>query len=92
MDQYNGLPLGKEVGLGPGDVVLDVDPSDPLPHGKGHSSHPSLFGPLLWHDRPSQLLLNTCFQFVTTKLVLLMLKVVHCENCPCHACSGYGNY
>jgi len=33
------IPLGTEVGLGPGDIVLD---GDPAPHGKGHpyfSSH-----------------------------------------------------
>ena len=29
------MPLGTEVGLGPGDIVLD---GDPPPHGKGHSS------------------------------------------------------
>ena len=28
--------------LGPGDIVLDWDPA--LPHGKGHSSPPPLFG------------------------------------------------
>ena len=36
------MPLGKEVGLGPSDIVLDGDPA-PLPQ-KGHSS-PQLFGP-----------------------------------------------
>ena len=30
--------LGTEVGLGPGDIVLDGDPG---PHGKGHSSPPT---------------------------------------------------
>jgi len=53
------MPLGTEVGLGPGHTVLDGDPGHP--HGKGHSS-PPLFGPcLLWpNDRPSQQLLNSC--------------------------------
>ena len=32
------MPLGTEVGLGPGDVELD---GDSAPHGKGHSSSPS---------------------------------------------------
>ena len=32
------MPLGTEVGLGPGDTVLDWDQ---LPHGKGHSPHVS---------------------------------------------------
>jgi len=31
------LPHGTEVGLHPGNIVLDVDPASP-PHGKGHSS------------------------------------------------------
>ena len=37
------MPLGMEVGLGPGDIVLDGDPAPP-PHRKGHWSL-SLFGP-----------------------------------------------
>ena len=47
------MPLGMEVGLGPGDIVLDGDPALPK---KGHSTR--LFGPcLLWpNGRPFQLL------------------------------------
>ena len=58
MAGWTKMPLSMEVGLGPGDIVLDWDP---LPHGKGHSS-PSLFGPcLLWpNGRPSQQLLSFC--------------------------------
>jgi len=38
------MPLGTEVGLGPGDIVLDGDPA-PLKGGTA----PSLFGPcILW--------------------------------------------
>jgi len=33
------IPLGTEVGLDPGDTVLDGDPAR-LPNGKGHSSPP----------------------------------------------------
>ena len=41
------MPLGTEVGLGPGDIVLDGDP-DPLPQKKGRSPSRN-FGPcLLW--------------------------------------------
>jgi len=29
------MPLGRQVGLGPGDIVLDEDPAPPAP--KGHS-------------------------------------------------------
>jgi len=36
------MPLGSEVGLGPGDIVLDGDPA-PLRKGT-----PTLFGPLMW--------------------------------------------
>ena len=54
------MPLGTEVGLGPGDIVLDGDPTPPKK--KGHSS-PPLFGPcLLWaNGRPSQQLLSSCY-------------------------------
>ena len=43
------MPLGMEVGLGPGHIVLDWDPAAPT------------FQPtLLWNGHPSQLLLSTC--------------------------------
>ena len=53
------MPLGTEVDLGPGHIVLDWDLSPP--HRKSHSN-PPLFGPcLLWlNGRPSQLPLNNC--------------------------------
>ena len=49
------MPLGREVDLDPGHIVLDGDPAPP---GKGHQ--PPLFGPcLLWpNGRPFQLLLS----------------------------------
>jgi len=41
------MTLGTEVGLGPGHIVLDVDPA-PLPK-KGAEPLPPIFGPyLLW--------------------------------------------
>jgi len=51
------IPLGTEVGLGPGHIVLDRNPA---PHLK--REQPPLFGQcLLWpNGRPSQLLLSTC--------------------------------
>jgi len=54
------MPLGTEVGLGPGDIVLDGDPAPPK---KGTP----IFGPyLLWpNGRPSQLLLSTCYHELT---------------------------
>ena len=53
------MPLGTDVCLGPGDIVLD---GNPVPPYKGHSSPPPIFGPcLFWkNDRPSELLLSTC--------------------------------
>jgi len=41
------MPLGIEVGLGPGNFVVDGDPA--LPSLKGHSPPPPIFGPYpLW--------------------------------------------
>ena len=55
------MPLGTEVGLGPGAIVLD---GDPAPSENEYSS-PPLFGPcLLWPNvRQSQQLLSSCFTF-----------------------------
>ena len=52
------MPLGRDVDLGPGDIVLYGDPSP----SKCAQQPPPLFGPcLLWpNGRPSQLLLSSC--------------------------------
>jgi len=51
------MPLGTEVGLVPaGDIVLDGDPA--LRTERGTADLP-LFGPPLWHGRPSQQLLSS---------------------------------
>jgi len=42
------MPLGTEVGVGPGDIVLD---GDPALHVKGHNSPP----PFSAHDRCGQM-------------------------------------
>jgi len=57
MTEWIKTPLGREVGLGPDDIVLDGDPA-PLPKG----AQPPIFGPCLLrpNGRPSQLLLSTC--------------------------------
>jgi len=48
------IPLGTEVGLGLGDIVLDGT------HGKGHNNPAPTFRPtLLWHGRLSQQLLTS---------------------------------
>jgi len=53
------MPLGMEVGLGPGDIVVDGDPASPQKQKRGQ---PPIFVPcLLWpNGRPSQLLLRSC--------------------------------
>jgi len=33
------MPLGTEVGLGPGDIVLDIDPAPPKGHSPQFSAH-----------------------------------------------------
>jgi len=57
------MPLGTEVGLGTGDIVLDGDLALPTERG---TEAPSLFGPrLLWtNGRPSQQLLSSCYDAV----------------------------
>ena len=54
------MPLGTEVVLGPGDIVLDGDAA--YPNENGHSSPPPLSDPyLLWpNGRPSRQLLCSC--------------------------------
>jgi len=51
-------PLGTEVDLGPGHIMLD---GDPAPLQKGYSA-PALFSSHVYcgHGRPSQLLLSSC--------------------------------
>ena len=55
------MPLGTEVGLGPGDIVLDGDPAPP--QWKGQSS-PPLFGPLVWACVPWVARLSNCWALV----------------------------
>jgi len=54
--------VGTEVGLGPGDIVLDRNPA-PLPTERGVAA-PPLFGIcLLWpNGRPAQQLLSSCYK------------------------------
>jgi len=56
------MPLGMEVGLGPGDMVLDGDPAP-------------FFGPcLLWpNGRPSQLQLSSCSDWQDHTISMLYL-------------------
>jgi len=66
------MPLGREVDLGPGHIVLD---GDPAPLRKGHSS-PPLFGPcLLWLRSPIS---------ATADLLLLssLSEIIRMQFCP----------
>jgi len=71
---------GREVGLGPRDIVLD---GDPVPKRKAAQQPPPLFGPsLLWpNGRPSQLVLSSCtFGYVCP-----------CVECICKTCLNYSS-
>jgi len=52
------MPIGMEVGLGSGDIVLDGDPAFPQ---KGAQQLPTFLAHLLWpNGRPSHQLLSSC--------------------------------
>jgi len=70
------MPLDMEVGLGPGDVVLDGDPASPPPRKRW--VQPPVFGPCLLspNGRPSQLLLSTCSNRVVNTWNSLAHRVV----------------
>ena len=67
------MPLGTEIGLVPGHVVLDGDPD---PRRTEMGTAPPLFHPcLLWpNGRPSQLLLSSC-----RYVILLLFNYVYVE-------------
>jgi len=51
------IPLGTEVDLSPGDIVLDGDPALLTERG---TATPTFWPTLPWHGRPSQQLLSSC--------------------------------
>jgi len=56
------MPLGMEVGLGPGHIVLAQLDGDSAPPRKGAQQPPPTFLPtLLWHACPSLQLLSSCW-------------------------------
>jgi len=63
--RWIGIPLGMEVGLGPGDIVLNGESSTK----RGTAAPPPLIGPcLLWpNGRPSQQLLSSCLFIVMSE-------------------------
>jgi len=82
------VPLGMEVGLSPGDIVLDGDPAPPMELGTAASP---LFGScLLWpNGRPSQQLLSCCNPCIchchTSYSGVLSLYVPYPLTAPCFA-------
>jgi len=73
------MPLGTEVGLGLGGIVLDGDPA----HGKGHSSPTPLFSAcLLWPNgcpsTVSELLYGMCSVDPPITDANVCMYVVHC--------------
>jgi len=81
------MPLGTEVGFGPGHIVLDGYPALPI----GAQNSPPLFGPcLLWPiGRPSQLLLSACFNLSDRCPMLINLSQVVWYVCV--NTGGYGS-
>jgi len=63
------MPLGREVGLSPGDIVLDGDPGSPPPKVDG--AHQFSAHVYCGHRLPSQLLLSSCTNvrpIITTRM------------------------
>jgi len=83
------MPLGTEIGIGPGDIVLDGNPAPPTERGTA----PPLFGPcpLGLNGHSSQLLLSTwqcedCTQVIydiKTFVNSLSVEVVTCYEVSC---------
>jgi len=75
------MPLGTEVGFGPGHIVLDGEwgPSS-LPPWK-RAQQPPLFGPcLLWaNGRPSQQLLSCCLNDFMGSAVTVSTAKLFCH-------------
>jgi len=68
------MPLGMEVGLGPGDIVLDGDPAPP----KRDTAAPLLGACLLWpNGRPSQQLLSSCLYLILDSTRVQMNALGH---------------
>jgi len=61
--RLDGMPLGTDVGLGPGDIVLDLRTQlSPQKRSTEGALQPQIFGPCLLraNGRPSQQLLSSC--------------------------------
>jgi len=65
------MPLGTEVGLGTGDIMLDGDPAPP----RKRAQRPPLWPTLLWYGRPSQQLLKAILKYLDCNGHFFTLKV-----------------
>jgi len=75
----------RKAGLGPRDIVLDGDPAAPPPTKREMGTAAPSFRPtLLWHGRPSQLLLSTCF-VLCLLLAFVCIGLFLCTM-YCHVC------
>ena len=75
------MPLGMEVGLGPGDTVLD---GKHIPLKRDTAPAPQFAVCLLWpNGRPSQLLPSTCYKKIFKKNAVYLkdtvLKTTYCK-------------
>ena len=84
-----------EIGLGPGDIVLDEDPA---PTQKWAQKPRPLFGPcLLWPSgRPSQQLLSSCYNFLAKAQFIstyfLQICTISCRWFLCFTLFQYRNF
>jgi len=77
-DGWMKTPLGTEVDLSPGYIVLDWDPAAPR---KGHSRPLNSVHVYCGHGRPSQLLLSSCCVCLTSDEVgSVKVKIAGPEN------------
>jgi len=62
------MPLSMQVGLGPGDIVLDGDPTPPTPCKRGTAALSFSAHVYCGYSRSSQLLLSSLVLVIVTKI------------------------
>ena len=68
------MPLRTEVGLGPGNIVLDGDPAT---HGKKLNSSPTFRPILLWQGLQSQQLRSSCYNLFAPSFPVPCIFIRH---------------
>jgi len=77
------MPLGMEVGLGPGDIVLDGDPAPPTERGTAAPPHFSIHFALAWSpiSATAELLLIHCVACISVcSFSLVLCPILCCLN------------